>query len=255
MKKQIGLFLALLILSSVGAADLKEGAFTGKFSDSKEITMVLKEVPGRKGSFFGLFIKDKKVGIYLLDSLQEATYTMTPLQAIGDGEIGIQNDDPSLVLQIISNEIKITSSQSGNQIGFKEYMIFSLKKYSDKWQWSTAVEGHYGKALSIGRFNALESESLAVFTSTKLNGSFALKEKLSKIYTLNPDTRLGAQETKGPRAIGVFLKEKSRGSSKKVIFYLIRPGHDQDAFIFRLGKKRGRSYFSNKNVNNYGGSK
>ena len=240
IKTGLSLFLVILTLSSMEAASLKEGGFVGKFKNSSKVTIILKKAHGREGSFFGLLLKgspkknNMRMAIYLIDYLQSQSYTMTPLEITPDGEIGIKNDNPSLVLQIVDNQLIITSSHSDNENSFNGHITFSLNKKS-KWKWLQEIEeGNYGKTLSIGKFDETENEVMAIFTHNQLDGQFVIREKFPRMYTLHTQkvTRTGAQVWEIPRAIGVSLKLR-----QQKIFFLINPDNDKNIFKFSKGKK------------------
>ena len=231
------LFLFLFTLSSISNAALLKGGFRGKLNDRADVDILLQKVPGRKGSFFGLIMRgDNQMSIYLIDLLKSKSYAMTPLEVTSDGEIGIKNDNPSLVLQVSDNYITVSSSQSNNSQGFKGYMKFFFKKKSS-WTWDNVVEGNYGNSLFVGSLNPTEREAESNFTHERINGHFVIREKFPKMYTINSQkiTRVGAQVKKSPLAIGVFLKHKGVGffeSNRGNIFFLINPENDRDILKF-----------------------
>lgn len=242
--KKFMLLIMLLGMSLSAWASLGEGTFIGTHNDSGEVTLILEEVPGREGSFFGLINKgDDKMAIYLIDTLKSQTYTMTPLEVTSDGEIGIKNDDPSLVLQLIGDEMKITSSNSSNTRGFTGFLTFPTKKESGKkvWRWVNVIEGDYGDgwssdstSLSLSSFDSVEGEAMAIFTTDKISGNFVIREKFPKMYTVNSNsvTSTGIQVKQAPKAIGIFLHSKTIFGNDKVRFYLINPANDQDITKF-----------------------
>ena len=225
MKKLLSIFLTLLTLTSFGTESLQEGAYIGKLNNVDKVTLILQAVPGRESSFFGLLMKDEitegkaQISIYLIDVSKAQTYTMIPLEVTHDGEIGIKNDHPSLVLQIVVDKMKITSAQSSNKRGFNGHMTFSLKRPSRKWEWTTVVEGDYGDALSISRFDPIEAEATAVFATQSLNGHFIVREKFPLMYTVHANviSNSGAEAKQIPRAIGVFLTRRAFG--RKFFFF------------------------------------
>lgn len=133
------LALGLLIASTAYGWEFKRGTYTTK--NEKEF-MMLRNAPGREGSFMStIFSVDKKgvmnrVAVYVMDPLPSGNYSLTPITLVSHGELGIEDDNPSLVIVKAKEDskFKVTSSNSGNVLGYTKSMNFEgrTKKYSWK---------------------------------------------------------------------------------------------------------------------------
>ena len=118
------LTFVMLSLNSLAAGFLNEGGYLGSHNGTEKVNLLLKPAPGREGSFFAVLMKDeKKISLYLVDEINSNSYSMTPLEVTKDGEIGVINDGPSLVISIAKNKkneniFKIMSANSSNNNGF-----------------------------------------------------------------------------------------------------------------------------------------
>ncbi len=247
----------------VMAFSLQEGTYKGSHYDSLKkgkaaVYLMLKPVSGREGSFLAVLMKSKKrkkqVSFYVMDLASKFSYSLTPLDVTTDGQIGIINDDPSLVLSMSTGEknkysIKITSSNSGNTKGFSGYMVFEER--SDNYQWIANGAGNYNyagrkNALQISSWDILEGEADAIFTTASLNGSFKISESFPQMYLINANKVLatGSKVDSIPRKIGFFIKEKGEWSGKKECFVLVNPENDRDVMTFTTGSSGSSSWFS-----------
>lgn len=242
--KTLTAFLAFSILSSNAFAGfLKEGGFLGKHNGADKVNLLLKPAPGREGSFFAVLMKDsKKISLYLVDEINSSSYAMTPLEVTSDGEIGIVNDDPSLVISSAKGSkgqdvFKIMSANSSNNSGFTGFFEFGGK--SSQVKWLSINDGQFktedvSNALQISQIDQAEKEATAVFLTKAINGTFTLREKFPAMYLINQNSVLatGAQKNQIPSAIGIFLEKKGFFGGKSVDMLLINPKNDTELKVF-----------------------
>jgi hypothetical protein len=224
------------------AGFLKEGGYRGEQNDKAEVNLLLKTTPGREGSFFAVLMRnDKQVSLYSIDVINDSSYSMTPLEVTNDGEIGIVNDDPSLVVTTAKNPkgedvFKIMSANSSNTSGFTGFFEFNGKKATT--EWLSINEGQYKTdenkdALQISSLNQTDREATAVFLTEELSGTFSLKEKFPAMFLINQNSTLstGTQKSQIPSAIGIFIRKASWfGTSSQML--LINPTNDKDIKTF-----------------------
>lgn len=244
--KSITIALAFSVLSSSAFAGfLKEGGYLGAHNGDDKVNLLLKSAPGREGSFFAVLMKDaKKISLYLVDEINANSYAMTPLEVTKDGEIGVVNDDPSLVISSAKNNkgvdvFKIMSANSSNNNGFTGFFEFAGK--ASKVTWLNIEGGEYkseesGNALQISQVDPKEREATAVFLTKEINGTFTLREKFPSMYLINQNSVLatGTKKNQIPSAIGVFLEKKGGFGSKTTEMILINPKNDTDLKTFSL---------------------
>lgn len=242
--KTLTAFLAFTVLSSNAFAGfLKEGGFLGKQNGEEKVNLLLKSAPGREGSFFAVLMKDaKKISLYLVDEINSNSYAMTPLEVTRDGEIGVVNDDPSLVISSAKGSngqdvFKIMSANSSNNSGFTGFFEFEGK--SSKITWLSFNDGQFktdeaSNALQISQIDQAEKEATAVFLTKEINGTFTLREKFPAMYLINQNSVLatGVQKNQIPSAIGIFLEKKGFFGGKSVDMLLINPRNDTDMKVF-----------------------
>ncbi len=242
--KKMSLVLAFTLLSSnaFAAGFLKAGGYLGSHNGEEKVNLLVKPAPGRDGSFFAVLMKDeKKISLYLVDEINSNSYAMTPLEVTKDGEIGVINDDPSLVISSAKNDknqsvFKIMSANSTNNVGFTGFFEFAGK--ASKVTWLDIDDGLYEtseakNALQISEVDSKEREATAVFLTKELSGTFSLREKFPSMYLINQNSVLatGVKKSQIPSAIGVFLeKQKTFSKSKEMI--LINPKNDTDLKTF-----------------------
>lgn len=242
--KKITFLLALSVLSSSAFAGfLKEGAYLGAHNGEDKVNLLVKPAPGREGSFFAVLMKDaKKISLYMVDEINSSSYSMTPLEVTKDGEIGVVNDDPSLVISSAKNNkgqdvFKIMSANSSNNAGFTGFFEFSGK--ASKVAWLEIDGGEYkndeaANALQISQVDQKEREATAVFLTKDINGTFTLREKFPSMYLINQNSVLatGTKKSQIPSAIGVFLEKRGAFGSKSTEMILINPKNDTDLKTF-----------------------
>jgi hypothetical protein len=236
--------LAFSVLSSSAFAGfLKEGGYLGKQNGEEKVNLLLKAAPGREGSFFAVLMKDaKKISLYLVDEINSNSYSLTPLEVTKDGEIGVVNDDPSLVVSSAKGEkgqdvFKIMSANSSNNAGFTGFFEFEGK--ASKISWLHIDDGQYkteeaGNALQISQIDPKEREATAVFLTKEINGTFTLREKFPAMYLINQNSVLatGTKKNQIPSAIGIFLEKKGAFGSKSTEMILVNPKNDTDLKSF-----------------------
>jgi hypothetical protein len=237
--KTLTVFLALSVLStSAFAGFLSAGGYLGNQNGSEKVNLLLKPAPGREGSFFAVLMKDdKQISLYSVDVLNSTSYAMTPLEVTADGEIGVVNDDPSLVIASAKGTrgqdvFKIMSANSGNNVGFTGFFEFEGKP--SKVTWLEISDGEYklgqdSNALQISQIDPAEREATAVFLTKEISGTYTLREKFPSMYLINQNSVLATGTTKKqiPSAIGIFL-EKKCFLGKSVEMLLINPKNDTD---------------------------
>ncbi len=240
MKRLNQIIIALSLMASFSAtASLREGAYLGQHNGDDKINLLLKEVPGRVGSFFALLMKSEEMmSLYIVDELNHSSYAMTPLEITSDGEIGIVNEDPSLVISLSTGKkgqqiFKIMSSNSGNNRGFNGFFSFKGKK--SKYTWHNFMSGRYKlknnkNALQISDLDLTEREATAVLLTSTLSGTYIVREKFPHMFLLykNSIFATGTMKDEIPSAIGIFLSK--RGFQSKKMMILVNPKSDR---IFR----------------------
>lgn len=237
------LLSAISLIPSVYAGFLHEGSYEGLQNGKDEALLLLKAAPGRQGSLLGLLIKDeKRVSLYLIDEINQNSYAMTPLEVTQDGELGMVNDDPSLVITSSKDKngkdlFKIMSANSSNQAGFGGYLEFNGKSSSTTWL--DFAEGTYSNndnknALTISAIDTYEREATAVFLTRQLSGTFTVREKFPSMYLLNKNSVLatGVNKDQTPSAILIFIKTKNFFRTEKIKAILVNPKNDTDISIF-----------------------
>jgi hypothetical protein len=242
--KQLTLLASLSLMSMNSFAGLlREGGFEGTSSSKGCVNILLKKAPGREGSFFAVLMKnEKKISLYMVDEINASSYSMTPLEVTTDGEIGVINDNPSLVISSAKNSkgadiFKIMSSNSGNDVGFTGYMEFDGKKSDFNWVQMDSGEfkkDTFSNDLQISQVDITEREATAVFLTKTINGTFTLREKFPGMYLINQNSVLatGVKKSQIPRAIGIFLESKGIFGGKKSEMILINPKNDTDLTTF-----------------------
>ena len=242
-KATIALAFSLLSTSSFSAGFLKAGSYLGSHNGEDKVNLLVKAAPGREGSFFAVLMKDaKKISLYLVDEINSNSYSMTPLEVTADGEIGVVNDDPSLVISSAKNNkgtdvFKIMSANSSNNVGFTGYFEFAGK--TSKMAWLEIDGGEYktseaANALQISQVDQKEREATAVFLTKEINGTFTLREKFPSMYLINQNSVLatGTKKNQIPSAIGVFLKKTGGWGAGSTEMILINPKNDTDLKTF-----------------------
>ncbi|MDD4972744.1 MAG: hypothetical protein PHY93_00255 [Bacteriovorax sp.] len=167
---------------------------------------------------------------------------LIPLEVTKDGEIGVVNDDPSLVISSAKNNkgqnvFKIMSANSSNNVGFTGFFEFEGK--ASKVTWLAIDDGQYktpeaSNALQISEIDPKEREAIAVFLTKEINGTFTLREKFPGMYLINQNSVLatGTEKKNIPSAIGVFLQKTGIFGGKSTIMLLINPKNDTDIITF-----------------------
>lgn len=236
-------FVSMLALSlSSFAGGLKEGSFLGYQNGSNKVHLLLQNAPGRDGSFLALLMKtEKQMSLYLVDEINSNSYSMTPLEVTKDGEIGIVNDDPSLIISMANNSngeivFKIMSANSTNKIGFNGYLEFNGKK--SRYSWKPLIGGEYeidgnSRALQISNLDEYEREATSVFMTRSYSGNFKIKEKFPKMFLINQESTFatGTKTNATPSGIGVFIHKDGLICDHEK-FVLIDPKNDKNISEF-----------------------
>ena len=257
---------ALVCLSIVNAAAeapklqpsapvIPEGSYEGRVQDADrgKASLLLRPYPGRTGSYITIIIIGDRSTAYIVDPLDPNalnTYGMTPLQVTPDGEIGIVNDDPSLVLTVGVERTRnglpgftISNANSANQIGFQGSIVFEAGDTSAL-NWLDFNPGRYGA--THGNDYAIISpmddnrQASALFNGGdhELSGNFSIREKVLGIFTLKAiSVKATGVETQAiPKRVGVFIMKTSCFIAcwHSQLFVLIDPAKDN---AFRIFKK------------------
>ncbi len=222
---------------------LKSGSFLGTHNGEDKVNLLLKTVPGRSGSFLAILMKtEEKISLYMVDKLNSTSYTMTPLEVTNDGELGVVNDDPSLVISSSQNNknelvFKIMSANSSNNVGFEGH--FEFKNKPSKFSWLEINPGEYktsseSNALQISEIDSFEKEGLAAFLTKDISGTFTINEKFPGMYLINKNSVLatGVNVNKIPSAIGIFLEKQGFFGGKTTMMILVNPENDSDLKVF-----------------------
>lgn len=225
------------------AGFLAAGGYLGSHNGEDKVNLLLKPAPGREGSFFAVLMKDaKKISLYLVDEINSNSYSMTPLEVTRDGEIGVINDDPSLVISSAKinkgqNIFKIMSANSSNSTGFTGFFAFEGK--ASKVTWLSVDDGQYKtddapNSLQISQIDQKEKEATAVFLTKELSGTFTMREKFPAMYLINQNSVLatGTKKNQIPSAIAVFLEKRGLFGGKSTEMVFINPKNDTDIKTF-----------------------
>jgi len=229
----------IALAANKGLPDLS-GSYNGTLKDGDDVDLLLRPIPGREGSYLGVMIRlDPKVVIYRIDPLGASTYAMNPLQVTEDGEVGVNNDDPSLVLTLGATrdsagrpEMTITNANSSNQSGFHGPIFFQGNTYS-KLTWTDYVPGYYRNRRVSNELNLSPMNAYEAAISSSADGGLVIREKVDGVFTLKrvSVTSTGAQVESYPNRIGIFVT-KSGFFGEDHLFVLVSPQQDSDVELF-----------------------
>jgi hypothetical protein len=199
------------------------------------VDFLVNKVAGRDGSYFAVLIqrekdffvqgfKPTKIGIYMVDPLEsENSYTLTPFVVTPDGSVGVNNADPSLVLNITGSkpggitEFTIASANSSNRFGFQGSILFEKGKVSDL-VWIPLEGGKYELdgdgtkiATTVSNLDSNFEATTSFMTKKDLNGDFIIQEKQPWIYVLKTRTvtSTGVEAEQNPKRVGVMIRESN----------------------------------------------
>lgn len=216
------------------ACPLSVGSYRGKAEGGFKTDLMLKKVPGRKGSFYALLrIKGKNkrysnARLYMVDKEKKATCLMYRLGSSEDGYLA-KEEKPEMVINI-SKDKKGRTIFTLSQEGSSDYYIFGTKR--SKSAWYSFLSGEFKQkkkkqALRLSDKNEF-GEATAVFLGTRLKGNYILSEKglgNSGIYFVKKISRneYGDVTEAFPKQIGIFEKSclGTFGCEKHLI--LIKP--------------------------------
>ena len=224
---------------------LTAGSYLGKDQQNAWVHLLLRDMPQTQGSFFALLVRQTpnyKMSLYRVDKLLLGTFVMTPL-IVTDGEIGILNDNPSLVLTISKDDwgnhiFKLKSSKSGNTVGFQGPLIFNGEV--SRSEWVDVDEGNYHQniqrkyTLDISNFDHQEKQATVDITNNESqSGNYLMEEIVTGMYLLKQNAFLntGMHTQKNPSSIGVFFKDGYNRYNRSS-FILINPRNDEDITVF-----------------------
>lgn len=249
------LVISLSILASItNAWEFKEGTYESTISksSSQSAYLMLKQVSGRKGSFIAaLILADKKeqtknAYLYLMDEQRGGSYSLTPLSIVDKGEVGIDDDNPSLVIikDGKENNFKVTSSQSGNVLGYNGSISFE-EGMSLRYSWQLSKNGDYSrtgqedeKAMISIAVSSHDIENDAVFEiPSDIVGIFKIRQKMPYVYSINSNKLLatGYEREEIPSRLAIYVQEnRKKGFSKKWV-------KKQDLIL--LISPKGKEYF------------
>lgn len=241
--------LSLTLIAATFASEAKavgmpfnEGGYVGRLNRRKTVQLMTRRIPGRDGSFMAILFKKKNEACaYIVDPTEKPTdYTMTPLRVTPDGEVGFNNDNPSLMLSIsnlgntVNPEFILTNANGGNSSCIQGSAVF--KGSDSRFHWDEAItSGAYsaGGMRKVGMFASipiLPGDSSQEGTATlvrpfKRPGNYAVREKAPGLFTLKVSgyTGVGATEEMQPTYIG-FSASTMWGNS----VYLVNPSDHTD---------------------------
>ena len=247
---------ALLILATTGGNFATAGleanvTYEGKYVGSgfwgeifaKKVYLMTREIPGREGSFLGLVRDNEQIAIYIIDQASENTnsYVMIPLEGLEDGDIGIRDDGPSLVLtEQEEGRFSVSSANSGNDLGVTGAMTFYRK--TKRYIWTDEIPGDYYSTFGIipvnkgAAISAADGEGRAEAEFFQgLEGRYVIIEQFPGMYSILAQRYLkwGREIQDGPPVMGVFIK--GHGSTR---FYLMNPQYAGDVLGLTLRKRR-----------------
>lgn len=254
MKKTLtkAMMMATALVSLVQAANADAnlvGSFRGKIQQGgSKVDLVMRSLTseGRDGSYLGVLIQNDplKIAVYLIDKLEGDEYVMQPREVTADGQIiGTNNPDPSLTLQITSEEqsgrpsFTITSAKSSNQSGFQGAMMFKSCDSSDA-AWLDITPGTFEldhSRVVIPSQMVDHQANLTLTMADPLNGNFVIREKLPGLYTLEAVSVLatGEQKARFPSKIALFVHKDSLFGGD--YFLLINPNDYSD--VIKIKRK------------------
>lgn len=203
-------------------AAIPTGSYQGLSDQGAKTHLLVKPLVGRVGSYFGLLIWSNGAGrAYVIDPITVgSSYAMTPLQITADGETGIVDENPSLVLNLDGSRINgwpgftISDAKSGNQVGFQGSSVFKAGDLSS-YIWTEITRGSYqgikrnsNENITLSSMDA-NHQATAFFTGDRreLNGNFFVREKAPGVFTLheNTVTSTGPEMKEMPSKIMVFV--------------------------------------------------
>lgn len=238
----IGMSFASALAVNAAEIPFNEGGYTGRLNRRDNVQLMTRKIPGRAGSFMAILFKAKDVACaYVVDPTETPTdYAMTPLMVTPDGEIGFNNDNPSLMMSIsnLGNRAKpefiLTNANGGNSACVQGSAVF--KGEDSRFRWDRAiVPGVYkaGGIRSVGMFassailpgDSSQEGTAKLVRPFKRPGNYAVREKAPGLFTLKITgyTSTGAIEEVSPTYIG-FSASTMWGSS----VYLINPADHTD---------------------------
>lgn len=221
---------------------LQEGAYRGFTNDNEKMDLLVQPMGGREGSYLALLLKNGRyftdANLYVIDPYQGSRFVMTPVVVTEDGEIGMRNNNPSLVLDVVSSEggrasFMIRSAGSSNPNGFQGTVDFTHRKKSNI-QWLPYREGTYQifRVRNAATLYVLPEGERQTNASINLDGGgdFLIREKLPRIFVLHRNSIVASGErlAEAPSAIGVFLKEGRRSE----YLLLINPADSKNILTF-----------------------
>ncbi|OFZ56342.1 MAG: hypothetical protein A2428_07700 [Bdellovibrionales bacterium RIFOXYC1_FULL_54_43] len=223
--------------------DVLAGSHVGVLNRDKEIHLLVRTIPERKGSFLGLMLmKDRAAQFYRIDPLDSSlsqSYAMNPIEVGRDGELGVLNIEPSLVLSLGRicprtgrPDFTINDAGSRNSAGFQGSIVFKAGHNSDL-SWSDYVPGEFKGNHDRLRLSALTDHEATLFSEQA--GSFVIREKMTGIYSIKKlsVTSAGALLETRPYRIGAFILDQGLFGSRERLIW-ISPSNFRDVTHFNL---------------------
>jgi hypothetical protein len=232
--KTILAVLAIQVMSSSAFAVDLSGSHQGHIAQDKNqlIDFLVKKIAGSEGSYFAVLIQREKdfwfqgfnpnkIGIYKVEPLDsENSFTMVPFVVTPDGSVGVNNADPSLVLNITGNtgsvtEFTIASANSSNRFGIQSSIIFEKGERSDL-TWIPLEGGKFELdgdgtkiATTVSNLDSNFEATTSFMTKKDLNGDFIIQEKQPGIYVLKTRTvtSTGVEAEHNPKRVGVMIHQ------------------------------------------------
>lgn len=234
---------------------LREGTYEGTYIDgdqTKSVYLMLKPVDGRDGSFYGVLTDASRyMFLYLVDP-RDGQYVFTPFVALDNGLIGMINDDPSHVLNMVKgvnakkDTLSLVSSNSGNKIGFNARMTF-CNCLTKKYEWMSLTSGRYylsqkdqrGKEkrnndffVTVSNWDDETGTADASYTSNDVNGLYRVIRTSPYMYSLYANSVLatGTEVDVSNQRWGIFVKSVLKtgwfGSRKKGEYFFLTNPYD-----------------------------
>lgn len=176
------------------------GSYEGQSDRGDATHLLIKPLAGRSESYLGLLIGRVQGRVYVIDPITVgSSYAMTPLQITEDGETGVVDENPSLVLNLDGLHdngwpgFTVSDAKSGNTLGFQGSIAFTAGSLS-RLVWEEFTPALYRTGLFSGptlTLSALDGnhQATAFFSGGRgeLNGSFFVREKAPGVFTLHDD--------------------------------------------------------------------
>lgn len=180
-----------------------------------DVTLMLRPVPGRAQSALAVLTQGlSRVAVYLVDPMDELTFVFKPMVAMKNGEIGVPNDNPSLVLNLgpmkgDRRTFVLMNANSGNTAGLQGTVKFEGK--SSNLTWENYEDGKFKQGKQAATLSPMSSDGIgkAMLEAGAASGSFSVREKLPGVYVFSTVvvSNTGISVGQGPGRLGLFLRQ------------------------------------------------